>query len=111
MQQMTPNNSILLGYYDSEISFFLLEEFFYHHGVKQPTLLGNVMLLPNDLIEPFCETFGVVMLSSVSDEMREWCKENIKSFYSIHGDEDTLSTKYILIQNADERMLFKLTWS
>jgi hypothetical protein len=100
----------MVGYYQSEISFNELNEFFKLHNIDDPCILGNVMILPKHLIDIFCETFSIVFFNKISDEMIKWCEENIKSFYSIHGDEETLSQKYILIKDKNEHLLFKLTW-
>jgi hypothetical protein len=104
------SDKIVLGYSQSEISYDVLNKFFIHHGIQEPCLLGNVMLLPSNLAEIFCKTFGIIFLNKISNEMCEWCEENIKSFYSIHGDEECISQPYIIIQNPDERIIFKLMW-
>lgn len=104
------SDTLTVGYSQTEIPYDVLKEFFEFYGYD-PTLLGNVMLLPKSLVEQFCEVFGIVFLDKVTEEMCQWCKDNIQGFFSIHAAPEQLSQKYIIIQDVQERILFKLIWS
>lgn len=101
---------IVVGYYRSEIQYEVLERFFHEHDIQQPTLLGNVMLLPRSLAEDFCDTFGIIFVDDFPREAYRWCHENLKGFYSIHFCEQSISQQYIMIEDVKERILFKLIW-